>query len=139
MKMVKDVMTHEIECCYPQDNVFEAAQKMKQLNVGSIPICDEQKQLIGMVTDRDIVVRSVADKLPNATQVTDVMTSNPISVTPDTHVQEATNIMAENQIRRLPVVENNQLIGIVSLGDFAVRNETDQSAGNALSSISETH
>lgn len=139
MKTVKDVMTHEIECCYPKDNVFEVAQKMKQLNVGSIPICDEQKQLIGMVTDRDIVVRSVADKLPNATQVTDVMTLNPISVTPETHVQEATHLMAENQIRRLPVVENNQLIGIVSLGDFAVRNETDQSAGNALSSISETH
>jgi len=139
MRTVKDVMTHEIDCCYPEDNVFEAATKMKELNVGAIPICDHQKQVLGMITDRDIVVRGVAEKKPNAIQVTDIMTNNLITVTPETNVQEATNIMAQHQIRRLPVVENKQLIGIVSLGDFAVRNETDQSAGAALSSISETH
>jgi CBS domain-containing protein len=136
MQTVRDVMTTNVEYCTPLDNVYEVAVKMKDLNVGAIPICEDDK-LLGMITDRDLVIRGYAEKRSGSYEVTGVMSSDLITVTPNTSLQEASNIMSEHQIRRLPVVENGMLLGIVSLGDLAVNQMSDESAGHALSEISE--
>ncbi|MDG5788321.1 CBS domain-containing protein [Evansella sp. AB-P1] len=136
MKMLRDIMTDEVEVCKPEDNVYEAAVKMKQYDVGAIPIC-EGKKLLGLITDRDIVIRGVAEKKPNSTQVTDVMSEQLLTATPDMSVDEAAKMMAEKQIRRLPIVDNGNLVGICSLGDLAIHSSTEDEAGFALSEISE--
>ena len=136
MGIIKDIMTKDIECCSLLDNMYEVAVKMKELNVGAIPIVDE-KRLVGMITDRDIVIRGVAEKNPGSTKVEKIMSDQLVTVTADTTTNQAAKLMAEHQIRRLPVVEGENLIGIVSLGDFATHQLTDEQAGNALSEISE--
>ena len=136
METIKDIMTKEVECCSLLDNIYEVAVKMKDLNVGAIPIVDEEK-LVGMITDRDIVVRGVAEKNPGSTKVEEIMSDHLVTVTPETTTDEAAQLMAEHQIRRLPVVEGENLIGIVSLGDLATNQLTDEQAGDALSDISE--
>ncbi|MFC4320305.1 CBS domain-containing protein [Litchfieldia salsa] len=139
MKSVRDVMTSNVDCCTQLDNVFEVAVKMKDLDVGAIPIVDnDTRKLIGMITDRDLVVRGIAEKRSGSNQVTNVMSESLITVSPDTSLQEASKLMAEHQIRRLPVVENDQLVGIIALGDLAVEKMSDESAGYALSEISES-
>lgn len=136
MERIKDIMTEEVECCTLLDNVYEVALKMKELNVGAIPIVDQDK-VVGMITDRDIVVRGVAEKHPGSTKVEEIMSNNLVTVSPDSSSKEAAKLMAEHQIRRLPVVEEGKLIGIVSLGDFAIHELTDDQAKEALTEISE--
>ncbi|MDR7236159.1 CBS domain-containing protein [Neobacillus drentensis] len=136
MEKIKDIMTNDVESCTLLDNVYEVALKMKQLNVGAIPIVDKE-QLVGMITDRDIVIRGVAEKHPGSTKVEDIMSNNLITISADATSKEAAKLMAEHQIRRLPVVEEGTLIGIVSLGDFAVHELTDDQAKLALTEISE--
>lgn len=136
MEKIRDIMSDEVECCTLLDNVYEVAVKMKEWNVGAIPIVDGEK-LLGMITDRDLVVRGIAEKRPGSTKVEKVMSDSLITVTPETNSEEAAELMAKHQIRRLPVVEGDKLVGIVSLGDFAVRKLTDSQAGEALSEISE--
>jgi len=136
MEKIRDIMTDDVECCTLLDNMFEVAVKMKELNVGVIPIVDQEK-LIGMITDRDIVIRGVAEKHPGSTKVEDIMSKEMVTVSPETSSTEAAKLMAEHQVRRLPVVENGKLIGIVSLGDFAIRELTDDQAKVALTEISE--
>lgn len=136
MEIVRNVMTTEIDCCTLLDNVYEVAVKMKNRDVGAIPIVDSEK-IVGIITDRDIVIRGIAEKRPNSTSVKEIMTDELVTVTPDTSTEEAANIMSRYQIRRLPVVENGKLVGIVALGDLARRNQTDEQAGRALSEISE--
>lgn len=136
MGKIKDIMTSDVESCTLLDNVYEVALKMKQLNVGAIPIVDKE-QLVGMITDRDIVIRGVAEKHPGSTKVEDIMSNNLITISTDATSKEAAKLMSEHQIRRLPVVEEGKLIGIVSLGDFAVHELTDDQAKVALTEISE--
>ncbi|WP_419888580.1 CBS domain-containing protein [Neobacillus niacini] len=136
MEKIRDIMTDQVECCTLLDNVFEVAVKMKELNVGAIPIVDKEK-IVGMITDRDIVIRGVAEKHPGSTKVEDIMSDKLITISADATTNEAANLMAEHQIRRLPVVEGDKLVGIVSLGDFAIRKMTDDQAKEALSEISE--
>ena len=138
MEKIRDIMTDDVECCSLLDNVYEVAVKMKELNVGSIPIVDSGK-LVGMITDRDIVLRCVAEKHPASSKVEDIMSSDLITISADANSREAVRLMAEHQIRRLPVVEGDRLIGIVSLGDFAVRELTDDQAKQALTEISEAN
>jgi CBS domain-containing protein len=136
MEQIREIMTDNVDSCTLLDNVFEVAVKMKELNVGAIPILDQDK-LVGMITDRDIVVRGVAEKHPGSTKVEDIMSNNLITITPDATTKEAAKLMSEHQIRRLPVVEGDKLVGIVSLGDFAIRELTDDQAKEALTEISE--
>jgi CBS domain-containing protein len=136
LEKIRDIMTDNVECCTLLDNVFEVAVKMKELNVGAIPIVDQDK-IVGMITDRDIVVRGVAEKHPGSTKVEDIMSSKLVTINADATTKEAAELMAEHQIRRLPVVEGDKLIGIVSLGDFAIRKMTDDQAKEALTEISE--
>ena len=136
MGKISDLMTTEVECCTLLDNMYEVAVQMSELNVGAIPIVDGDT-LVGMITDRDIVVRGVAEKNPGSTKVEKLMSDNLVTITADTSTREAVKLMAEHQIRRIPVVEGEKLIGIVSLGDLAVNQLTDDQAGDALSEISD--
>lgn len=133
---IRDVMTSHVSAADLNTTISEVAQKMRDLNVGSIPICDEQQHPIGIVTDRDIVIRGVVDGLQGQEKVSRIMSSQLISVTPDMHVHEAARIMGDNQIRRLPVVENGRIVGMVSIGDLAIQNIYEDEAGKALSDIS---
>ena len=109
---------------------------IKELNVGSLPV-SENGNITGIITDRDVVLRNVADgKAPSDTRVDEVMSKTVVTATPDMDVHRAADLMAKNQIRRLPVVKNNRMVGIVSIGDLAVRNIYENEAGEALSSIS---
>ena len=133
---VKDIMTKNIAYVNPTSTVTEAAQLMQKHNVGAIPVCD-QTGVIGLVTDRDIVVRNTAHgDNPQNTPVRNVMSSNVTTVSPEADVNEVSRMMSQNQIRRMPVVENNKLVGIVSLGDIATDSRFDMEASNALSDIS---
>jgi CBS domain-containing protein len=134
---VKDIMTTNVQCANQSATLEEVSNQMKSLNVGSIPICDSGNRLLGIVTDRDIVVRGLSQGLQSQAMAKDVMTVSPVTVSPDTDVTEATRLMSEHQIRRIPVVENGILVGIVAIGDVAVRDRLTDEAGNALSSISE--
>lgn len=136
MRKIRDIMTSDVETCTLLDNVFEVAVKMKDLNVGAIPIVDGDK-LVGMITDRDIVIRGVAEKHPPSSKVEAVMSDHLVTATQDMSTEEATKLMAEHKIRRLPVVEGDKLVGIVALGDFAVNELTDEQAQHALTEISE--
>lgn len=136
MERIHEMMSKDVECCTLLDNMYEVAVKMKEWNVGAIPIVDNGK-LVGMITDRDIVIRGVAEKHPGSTKVESIMSGELITCHPDTSSKEAAELMAKHQIRRLPVVENEKLVGIVSLGDFATNKLTDSVAGKALSEISD--
>ncbi len=133
---LKEIMSKEIASLKSNDSVEKAAQLMKQYNVGSIPIC-KQDSVVGIVTDRDITLRSVASGQTKQT-VSEVMTPNPVVGTPDMDVHEAVRIMSDKQVRRLPVVENNSLVGIVSLGDISVEPKLSDNAEKALENISKS-
>ncbi|ALA69299.1 hypothetical protein GT50_03175 [Geobacillus stearothermophilus 10] len=136
MQTVRDVMSTDVQYCTPLDNLYEVAVKMRDFNVGAIPIVDDGR-LVGMITDRDIVVRGMAEKRPGSTAVTEVMSRDLVTLSPDDSVQKAADMMAHHQIRRLPVVENGRLVGIISIGDLATNRYSDERAGRALSEISE--
>ncbi len=138
MTKIKDIMTKEVETCSLLDNVYEVAVKMKEHNIGSIPIIDGDK-IVGVITDRDIVIRCVADKHPASSKVEDIMSKELFTAGPDTEVKQAANIMADHQIRRLPIVEGEKLVGMVSLGDFAIRDSLAKQAYIALEQISESN
>src|SRR6476646_3164240 len=119
MKTVKEIMTKDCITVTLQDNVYEIALKMKEHDIGFIPVV-EGKKLIGVVTDRDLVIRGFAEKREGSAAVQQVMTDDVQSIDASTSIDEAAKLMAKQQIRRLPVVENGELVGIVAIGDLAV-------------------
>ena len=127
MTTVADVMTRGVRTLTPTDSVSQAAQAMDELNVGVIPVCDGEK-LVGMVTDRDIVVRGVAQDCDmKTTKLADVMSTNVRCATEEQDIDEILGQMAGSQIRRMPVVDGNKrLVGIVSLGDIADKDPGDE-------------
>ncbi|MDT8718519.1 CBS domain-containing protein [Clostridium sp. 19966] len=134
---IRDVMTKDIASIETNDDLQKAASLMEQHNVGSIPVC-EQGRVVGIITDRDIALRSVAKGSDTKNvSVRSVMSSNPATVNPDADVNDAVRIMSERQIRRLPVVENNTLVGMVALGDIALEPALKNNAETALKNISE--
>lgn len=135
MAQLRDIMTSNVATVTPQEDIQTVASLMKQHNVGMIPVV-ENGMLQGVVTDRDLVLRNMADGGAQSTPVAEVMTKNPVTATPQMSVDEASRLMSENQIRRLPVVENGQLVGVVAIGDLAVREIFMNEAGEALSNIS---
>ena len=132
---LRDIMSKEIASLKAADSVEQAAQLMKQYNIGSVPICN-QNSVVGIVTDRDIALRSVARGQERNQEIKDIMTANPVVGTPDMDVHEAVKIMSEKQIRRLPVVENNKLVGMVALGDISLEPKLQDNAEVALKNIS---
>lgn len=136
--IVRDIMSREVEVIDPNTVIQEAASKMKSLDVGSLPVCDN-KRLIGVVTDRDIAVRAVAaGRDPKATKVSEAMTPELIYCYEDEPVREAAKLMERYQIRRLPILNREkQLVGIVSLGDLAVETGNEKLSGKVLEEVSE--
>ena len=132
---VREIMTSNVECLDPTSSLKEVAQEMKSLDVGFIPIC-ENDRLVGTVTDRDIVIRAVADGELNR-PVREIVSGEVVTARPDMSTREAAQLMSEHQVRRLPVVENERLVGIVSIGDLAVKDGNDKRIGDALEEISQ--
>lgn len=131
---VRDVMSNSVECCSNQDSLQSIANKMESLNVGAIPVV-ENGQVVGMITDRDLAIRGLGQS--GNQSASQVMSNNIVTIDADASLQEASSLMAQHQIRRLPVIENGNLIGMLSLGDLAVQEQSDESAGEALSQISQ--
>ncbi len=133
---IKDIMTDKVAYVNPQTPLIEVAQLMQKHDVGAVPVCEGQK-VMGVVTDRDIVVRNVAHgKDPHSTPVRDVMTTDVRSISPEMSLNQAAEIMADQQIRRLPVIENDHLVGMVSLGDLATKAKYDVELAQTLGQIS---
>jgi len=135
-KTVKEIMSTDVVTATTQDNIYECAVLMKQHDIGFVPIVEGRK-LVGVVTDRDLVIRGYAEKHSGSTSVTEVMTKDVRTVPSSMTVDECATLMADNQIRRLPVVDGGDLVGIVSIGDLAIREIFVNEAGDALSAISE--
>jgi CBS domain-containing protein len=136
MGSIRDVMTSNPTSCQPSTTVAEAAQVMAQEDVGPVPVVDNGR-VVGIVTDRDIVVRVVAEgRDPNATTVGEIASRDLATVTPDTNLDEALRTMAQKQVRRLPVVEGDQLVGIVAQADVA-RAADEEKTGEVVQQISE--
>jgi len=136
LKTIKEIMSTDCVTATLLDNVYELALKMKENDIGFIPIV-EGKKLIGVVTDRDLVVRGYAEKRPGSAAVADVMSTSVDTITSITSADEAAELMASKQIRRLPVVDGGELVGVLAIGDLAVREIFVDEAGEALSAISE--
>ena len=132
---VRDTMTGSPRSIDASTSVVEAAQLMREGHIGSLPITADE-QLVGMITDRDITMRVVAEAAdPNATSVEDVYSRDLISVAPDNDLEEALGLMARHQVRRLPVVEDGRLVGIVAQADIAL-SENETKTGELVEAIS---
>ena len=135
---VSDVMTTEVETVQMNSTLEEVASIMKVENVGAVPVVGDDDDLVGIITDRDIVVRCVADgKDPAETSVEEVLGHDLETIEPDVDVEEAAHLMADRQIRRLPVCEDGELVGIVSIGDLAVKTSDREAPAEALREISQ--
>ena len=134
---LRDVMTNPVIRINPDESVAVAARTLDHYNIGALPVCGSDGRVCGLVTDRDIVTRCLAaGRSPSTTTVRDVMTSRVIVARPDMDTTIAAGLMGREQIRRLPVMENGKLCGMVSLGDVARNEENSIVAGDALTEIS---
>ncbi len=132
---VKDLMSTSIVCARPEMSITEVAKKMRQADVGAIPVCDDRGRVLGIVTDRDIVIRVLSgDEHPGTAG--EIMTMEPVYATPNMNTHQAAILMAKHQVRRLPVVENDRLVGLLSMADIARKRIYVDEAGDALSAIS---
>ncbi|MET3932682.1 CBS domain-containing protein [Arthrobacter sp. OAP107] len=134
--LARDIMTGGAECIGVNETLEQAARKMKDLDVGSLPICGEDNRLKGMLTDRDIVVRCLADGGdPKSTKAGDLAQGKPVTIGADDTVEEAIRTMQQHQVRRLPVIDGHDLIGMLSQADIA-RNYPEDRVGELVEFIS---
>ena len=134
---LRELMTKQVIRIHPDETVSVAARLLEHNNIGAIPVCGVDGRLCGMLTDRDIVTRCLASgKSPQNTAVREIMTGKVYVARPYMEVSLAACLMGREQIRRLPVMENGKLCGMVSLGDLARREESIMEAGDALTEIS---
>jgi len=135
---VREIMTRDVEVVPPDLTVAEAAEKMRALDIGPLPVCDGDR-VVGMVTDRDITIRATAEgQDPHSTRVRDVMSEDVVSIFEDQDAADAAQMMRDKQIRRLIVLDRGkQLVGIVALGDLAVHTDDEATSGKALEGVSE--
>ena len=133
---VSEIMTREPSTLSPKSTIGEAATIMRQDDCGSVPIVDAGR-LVGIITDRDIVVRVLAGgKDPKTTRVSEAMTADPVTIAPDASVDDAQKVMSERQVRRIPVVEDGRLVGLVVIGQVA-RRDSAKDVGETLKDVSE--
>jgi CBS domain-containing protein len=140
MSTCREVMTREPACCQPTDTLVRVAETMKSEDVGAIPIVEgSSRQLVGMVTDRDIVVKALATgRSPEQTTVREVMTTDLVTCREDEEISSAVSRMAERQVRRIPVVDRGgSLTGIIAQADVATRVHKDVTTGELVEAISE--
>ncbi len=134
---VRDLMSKSVVTIAPEESAALAARLLSRHELGALPVCAADGTLAGIVTDRDIVTRCVAaGEEPGRVPVRDIMSPAPSVITPETPVSAAARLMAQRQVRRLPVVEQGQVVGMLSLGDLARSRRTDTEAAEALSDIS---
>src|SRR3954452_22214067 len=135
-KKARDIMNPDCTCIGESDSVLDAAKKLSELDVGSMPICGEDDRLKGMLTDRDIVVKVLAQgKDPASTKAGELGQGKPVTIGADDSVEEALHTMAEHKVRRLPVIDGHDLIGIVSQADLA-RSVDEEKVGDLVEAIS---
>ena len=124
---VKDYMCGDVCCVKPETKINEIAKIMQQNHIGCVPVCNNENNIVGIITDRDIILRTIAcDKDVKNTMASDIMTCNVCTCGQDEELTEAEHKMSENQIRRIPVVENNKVVGILTLGDLSRCDETGE-------------
>jgi CBS domain-containing protein len=134
-KSVRDAMTQDPRSIGASASVVEAARLMREQHIGSLPVTEDER-LVGMITDRDITTRVVAESsAPERTSVGDVYSRDLVIVEPDNRLDEALRLMARHQVRRLPVVENGRLVGVVAQADIALKE--NERAGELVGAISE--
>jgi CBS domain-containing protein len=135
---IRDILTKDPHVVRPDAMISEAAKMMKQYDIGMLPVCDGQR-LVGSVTDRDLAIRAIADgRNPLSTKVSDIMTPKVSWCYDDQELEDAAQVMEQKQIRRLPIVNREkQLVGIVSLGDFALRSQNNRLAEEVLECVSQ--
>ena len=137
MASARDIMTGGVECIGENETLADAARKMRDLDVGSLPICGEDNRLKGMLTDRDIVVKCIAQGGdPSSTRAGDYAEGKPVTVGADDPVQEILRTMSQYKVRRLPVIDGHDLVGMVSQADVA-RNLPEEMVGDLVEAISQ--
>jgi len=135
-KTARDVMSGGVECIGENDTVLDAAKRLAELNVGSMPICGEDDRLKGMLTDRDIVVKVLAEgKNPSEVTAGELGEGKPVTIGADDSVDEALRTMGEHQVRRLPVIDGHDLVGVVSTADLA-KSIDEEKVGDLVEAIS---
>jgi CBS domain-containing protein len=135
-KKARDIMTPDAQCVGEKDTVLDAAKRLAELGVGAMPICGEDDRLKGMLTDRDIVVKVLAQgKDPGSTTAGELGEGKPVTIGADDSATEALRTMAEHQVRRLPVIDGHDLVGMVSQADVA-RNLDEEDVGELVEAIS---
>jgi CBS domain-containing protein len=136
MATAREIMTGGAECVGENESLADAAKKMRELDVGALPICGEDNRLKGMLTDRDIVVEAIAQgKSPDETKAGELGEGKPVTIGADDSAEEALQTMAEHKVRRLPVIDGHDLIGVVSQADVAT-NLSDDQTGALVEAIS---
>ena len=135
-KTARDIMTSDADCVQESQTILDAAKELASRDVGAMPICGEDDRLKGMLTDRDIVVKVLAQgKDPSSTKVSELAEGKPVTIGADDSIEEALRTMSEHKVRRLPVIDGHELIGIISQADIA-RNLDDEKTGDLVEAIS---
>lgn len=135
MTTARDIMTGGAECVGEHDTLIDAARRMRDLDVGALPICGDDERLKGMITDRDIAVRAVAEGQDLSTEVGTFAQGKPVTIGADDPVEEALRTMAKHGVRRLPVIDGHRLVGMLSQADIA-RNLDESRTGELVEAIS---
>ena len=136
MKTAREIMSGDATCVTSEETLVDAAKKMRDLGVGALPICGEDDRLKGVLTDRDIVVRCIADGGdPSSTTAGDLAEGKPVTIGADDTVEEALRTMSDHALRRLPVIDGHELIGMVSQADVA-KNLPEENVGELVEAIS---
>ena len=135
-KTARDIMTSDADCVQESQSIVDAAKQLASRDVGAMPICGDDDRLKGMLTDRDIVVKVLAQgKDPSSTKVSELAEGKPVTIGADDSIEEALRTMSEHKVRRLPVIDGHELIGIISQADIA-RNLDDEKTGDLVEAIS---
>jgi CBS domain-containing protein len=135
MATAREIMHAGAECAGESQTLQHAARQMRDLDVGALPICDDDGRLLGIITDRDIVVKCIASGLdPGTVTAGQLVQAEPVTIGPAADVDEVLHLMADNQIRRLPVIDNQQVVGMISEADLA-RNLPEQAVGQFVEAI----
>jgi CBS domain-containing protein len=138
MTVARDIMTPDATCVQENETIRDAASRLAELNVGAMPICGEDNRLKGMLTDRDIVTKALAQgKDPSSTRAGELGEGKPVTIGADDSIQEALKTMARYKVRRLPVIDGHDLVGIIAVADIARELEDDASKGDLIEAISE--
>ena len=135
-KSARDIMSSDAECVQETDTILDAAKRLAERDVGAMPICGEDDRLKGMITDRDIVVKVLAQgKDPSSTKVSEIAEGKPVTIGADDSLEDALRTMSEAQVRRLPVIDGHDLVGIIAQADIA-RNYDEEKVGDLVEAIS---